>query len=375
MRVLLISKRRPQGRCLLERPYGRFVHVPIELARIGNEVDVALVGHAGDPPAQVQRDGVRWHALDLRRQGWFGVKRELVDLASARRPDWVMGCSDAWVGVMAAGVAAAVGTRLALDAYDDFESYMPWNLPLHWAWRRALARAEVVTAAGPHLAALLDRHRPGRRPTVVVPMAADPGFVPMPKADCRLRLGLPESAPIVTYAGAWGRKRGTNALRDAWPLVRQKAPEALLVLSGRPPKSVQTLAGVRTLGYLADELMPVLLNAADVACVITRESRFGRSSYPAKLCEALACRTGVVASATPPVKWMAEGNPVLLVKPDDVRQLASGILDSLVPTHNRSYPTSRWHISATILVRELEEGLINDKWNRKQHATPPVSSS
>lgn len=353
MRVLLLSKRRPQGRCLLERPYGRFVHLPIELARIGHEVDVALVGHAGDPPAQVQRDGVRWHAMDLRRQGWFGVKRELVDLAGARRPDWVMGCSDAWVGVMASGVAAAVGTRLALDAYDDFESYMPWNLPLHWAWRRALARAEVVTAAGPQLAALLDRHRPGRQPTAVVPMAADPGFVSMSKRDCRVQLGLPESAPLVTYAGAWGRERGTNALRDAWPLVRQKAPEALLVLSGRPPKSVRSLAGVRTPGYLADELMPVLLNAADVACVITRESRFGLSSYPAKLCEALACGTRVVASATGAVSWMATGTSALLVRPEDPRDLAAGIVAALADAQRPTSIGSTWTHSAALLVAAL----------------------
>jgi glycosyltransferase involved in cell wall biosynthesis len=353
MRVLLLSKRRPQGRCLLERPYGRFVHLPIELARIGHEVDVALVGHAGDPPAQVQRDGVRWHSMDLRRQGWFGVKRELVDLARSRKTQWLIGCSDAWAGVLASSVAKAAGSKLALDAYDDFESYMPWNLPLHWAWRGALARAEVVTAAGPQLAALLDRHRPGRWPTVVVPMAADPGFVPMPKADCRGRLGLPESAPIVTYAGAWGRERGTNALRDAWPLVGQRAPEALLALSGRPPKSVQSMAGVRTLGYLADELMPVLLNAADVACVISRESRFGLSSYPAKLCEALACGTQVVASATAPVAWMAAGSPTLLAPPEDSARLADSIMAALDHVERPTPIGLTWREAAALLDAAL----------------------
>jgi glycosyltransferase involved in cell wall biosynthesis len=329
MRILFIAKRRPQGRCLLERPYGRFVHLPIELARAGHVVDVALIGHAGDAPTRVERDGLRWHALDLRRQGWFGVRRELLDLARTCHADWIIGCSDAWVGVMASQVARTSGARLAIDAYDDFESYMPWNLPLHWAWRRALSRADVVTAAGPHLAALLDRHRSGLRPAVVVPMAADPGFVPMPQAECRARLGLPEGTPIVTYAGAWGSERGTDVLRDAWPQVRRSNPDALLVLSGRPPPSVKSLAGVCILGYLADDLMPTLLNAADVACVITRPSRFGRSSYPAKLCEALACGTRVVASATAPVEWMVAGTSAVLVPPDDAGRLADGILQAL----------------------------------------------
>lgn len=353
MRILLLSKRRPQGRCLLARPYGRFVHLPIELAHIGHEVDVALVGHAGDAPSLVEQDGMRWHALDLRRQGWFGVKRELVDLARSRRADWVIGCSDAWVGVMASSVAKAAGSQLAIDAYDDFESYMPWNVPLHLAWRRALARAAVLSAAGPQLAALLDRHRPARRPTVVVPMAADPGFVQMPKWDCRARLGLPGSAPLVTYAGAWGRERGTDALRDAWPLVRRRVPDALLALSGRPPRSVQSLDGVHALGYLADELMPVLLNAADVACVISRTSRFGRSSYPAKLCEALACGTQVVASATAPVAWMAAGSPTLLVPPEDPARLADGIMTALARVERPAPIGLAWKAAAAVLDAAL----------------------
>ena len=41
---------------------------------------------------------------------------------------------------------------------------MRWNLPLHWSWRRAVRVADLVTAAGPQLAAqgfncvLLGRH-------------------------------------------------------------------------------------------------------------------------------------------------------------------------------------------------------------------------
>lgn len=349
MRILLISKRRPQGRCLLERPYGRFVHLPIELARSGHVVDVALIGHAGDAATRVERDGVRWHALDLRRQGWFGVRRELSDLARTCGAHWVIGCSDAWVGVMASQAARISGARLAIDAYDDFESYMPWNLALHWAWRRALSRADVVTAAGPQLAELLDRHRPGQRPAVVVPMAADPGFVPMPRPECRARLGLPEGAPLVTYAGAWGRERGTDALRDAWPQVRRSSPDALLVLSGRPPTSVKSLNGMCTLGYLADELMPTLLNAADVACVVTRPSRFGRSSYPAKLCEALACGTTVVASATAPVEWMVAGTSAVLVRPDDAGRLADGIAVALNRTARPPPVEWTWGQSAVAL--------------------------
>ena len=72
-------------------------------------------------------------------------------------------------------------------------------------------------------------------------MAADPGFVPMDRAACRDRLGLPQETPLIGYSGGWASNRGTHILLEAFAQVRKARPDARLVLKAlklvdqRPP--------------------------------------------------------------------------------------------------------------------------------------------
>jgi glycosyltransferase involved in cell wall biosynthesis len=356
MRLLIVCKRRPQQRDLLARPYGRFHYLPMELAARGHEVRVLLIDHQDSPAASVERNGVTCIALDWRRQGWFGVRRALRGEAASFAPDWVIGCSDAWAGVLAHGLATRFRARLALDAYDNFEAYMPWNLPLHRLWRRAVRAADLVTAAGPQLAALLDRERSGGARTRILPMAADPGFYSMSQAECRAVLNLPVEASLVVYMGGWAANRGTDMLAVAFRILISREKDARLVLSGKPPAAILTQPWASSTGYLPDDMLPVLLNSADVACVITTNSSFGRYSYPAKLCEAMACGIPVAATGTESVRWMLNGHESLLSLPDDAQGFAENIQGSLRHGRFDYGPLPTWQDGG----RRLHEWLVGD---------------
>ena len=353
MRLLFVAKREPQQRDLVQRPYGRFHWLPLELAQRGHDIRQVLVSHRSTPPTTLERQDVRISAFDPRHAGLRHTLRELELETRTFAPDWIIGCSDAWYGWLAARLAKRAGARLAIDAYDDYESYMPWNLPLHWAWRHALRKADLVTAAGPQLARLLDRQRSGKAPTMVLPMAADPEFVPMDRSTCREALGLSIEGQYAGYVGSWSASRGSDALLTAFRLARARHPNLQLVVSGRPPAAVQAEPGVITTGYLSDAQMPLLLNALDVACVVTADTAFGRSSYPAKLCEAMACGVPVVATRTAPVEWMLDQQPRHLAPLDNPAALAAQILAQL------DYPSAAYstRLSWADIARNLERAL------------------
>ena len=359
MKVLFLAKRRPQQRDLLDRPYGRFHHLPVELAGRGHDVRVVLCSHQRLGRARREADGVAWSSHDIRDSGIAGALAAIEAEARSFRPDWIVGCSDAWYGWLARRLARRLDARLLVDAYDDYEAYMPWNLPLHWAWRRAVGVADQVTAAGPQLAALLDRQRGGRAPARIVPMAADPMFVPHERASARTAVGLPQDVPLLGYSGGWAANRGTDVLLDAFRRVRDRCAEARLVLTGRPPAHALAEPGVIALGYVEDAALPLVLSSLDVACVITADTAFGRSSYPAKLCEAMACGIPVVATATGPVRWMLRDDPRFLAPIGDPQAIAERILAALGAPRVDYGGLPTWRQNARLLEEILRDQPAN----------------
>lgn len=336
MKILFVTKRHPQQRDLMERPYGRFHHLPVQLALLGHEVRVLLCSHRSMPTLQMDFDGVRWSSHDIKTLGAAGLWRNLKQEAENFHADWVVAFSDTYYGWIARRLARASGARLAIDAYDNYEAYMTWNLPLHALWRRSIAAADLVTAAGPQLAERLQSHRRSGHQVEVIPMAADPEFKPLDKLTCRRNLGLPMEAPLIGYTGSWGKARGTAMLIDAFRQARTIQPNLHLVLSGKPPAEALGEPGVIGTGYLDDAKLPELINALDVACVITADTAFGRYSYPAKLCEAMACGVPIVATATKPVRWMLGNQSEHLVPPDDAHVFALRIV-ALLAAPRRNY--------------------------------------
>lgn len=361
MNILCLCKRRPQGRDLLERPYGRFFHLPRELARRGHQVTVALLGYRDDPAEHRTAQGIEWHTESLFpvTEKW-GPRRYLaaVDQLAARlQPDWIVGFSDTWYGILAERLAERHGCRSLIDAYDNYESYIPAAKPLHWIWRRALRRATALSAAGPQLAALMSTGRTGT-PAVVIPMAADPNFVPMIRADCRKRLGLPTDAPLVGYIGSLHRNRGVKTLGLLAERLLSERPDARLVLSGRRAARLAlpaALSGrVIELGYLADENVPILLNAMNVALAINKPSAFGDYSYPVKIYEAMRCGIPLVAAGVAGTAWILRDHPECLVSPGNVEEMTTKVANALGAGRIEYSGQTNWVASAARLESLLE---------------------
>lgn len=360
MRLLFVGKRHPQQRDLIERPYGRFHCLPVELATLGHEVTVLLCSHRRLPSTQKRMANVNWICEDVFPLGPAVLINRLARHAAVFQPDWVVGMSDTYYGWLAQRLARRTHAKFAVDAYDNYEAYMPWNLPLHVLWRRSIRAANLVTAAGPQLAQRLQSHRNGGHPVEIIPMAADPEFRPLDKQACRRTLGLSPDTCFVGYVGSWARNRGTDVLLDAFRHVRAAQPRLQLLLSGRPPQRVLAEPGVVTTGYVPDAQLPILINALDVACVMTADTSFGCYSYPAKLCEAMACGVPVVATATEPVRWMLGYREAHLAPLNDPKAFSDRILRQFAEPRTEYGPRETWSNLAQRLSQLLEE-ISHDK--------------
>ena len=330
MKIICLTKRRPQQKDLVTRPYGRFFYLPYILAQKGHEVSIVLLSSKPERPLAFNRDGIQWYSESIfnwRAAGYIGTINSLI---RKTKPDWIIGFSDTYYGILAEYFGQKHKINFAIDAYDNYESYLPWCKPLHMLWRNTIKGADVVTTAGPHLAQYLNRFRPHKK-VHIVPMAADPTvFRPLDKQECRKQLNLPLDKKLIGYCGGINHRRGVNTVFRACELLHKRKPNTLFILSGRKQKNFLLPDNAKWLGYLPDGLMPILYNSMDVMLVINRLSAFGKYSYPIKLYEAMKCRIPVVAANTEPVKWILNGRKEHLANvgdPDDFAHKISGLLD------------------------------------------------
>jgi glycosyltransferase involved in cell wall biosynthesis len=329
MKFLFLCKRRPQGRDLFKRPYGRFYYLPKKLAESGHEVHILLFSYKNESKISEEKDGIYWTSTSLIKHGPFSYVREASRLIKQIRPEWIGGFSDTYYGILAQRLADKYHTRSLIDAYDNFESYIPWLKPLHALWRKSLSKASLVTAAGPSLIDLLGKSR-SAKPTEIIPMVADPIFQPMNKIECRKKLGLPIDKKLIGYSGSTIHKsRSPDILFKAFTILRENLPDSELVLTGRKGHNVTIPSEAEWLGYIPDNHMPLLMNSLDVLVVLNQPSAFGNYSYPVKLYEAMACNTPVVVSKTLSTQWIMRNNRDLLVEPNDINELCRTIANVL----------------------------------------------
>lgn len=361
MRLLFLSKRRPQGRDLATRPYGRFCHVPLHLAQRGHDVALLLLSYKPDPQLVVEQGQLTIYSESARPVlsgvGLADYLKRAEQLAHECRPDWIIGFSDTWYGILAEWLSRRHDAKSLIDAYDNFESYVPMAWPLHWIWRRALRRATAVTAAGPGLAALMSRGRD--QPATVVPMAADPGFRPMDRNMCRERLGLPNGLPLVGYVGSVHRKRGFGAWCQAFRRLMDRRPEVKWVISGRRRTAISIPSDIKEsiidVGYLPDEQVPWLVNAMNAVVVINKPSSFGDYSYPTKLYEAMACRVPVVATDVEGARWVLRDHPECVASAKDPESFAERVRNALDWIRKDYTPESNWEEAASAMERVLKD--------------------
>lgn len=353
MKIVILCKRAPQSRDLWSRPYGRFFYLAKHLAEMGDEVHLVLLSYKNDKEFEARQDGLTWHSVNLTPNPfrYYRVARQLVKTV---RADWVIGFSDTYFGICAELIGRQTGTKSLIDAYDNYESYIPWCKPLHWLWRRALRRCTAVTAAGPGLLELMSAGRKNNN-SAIIEMAADPQFTPGSKKLAREKLRLPQNKPIVAYSGSLYRSRGIEELFQLIDYVSKTNPDVYWVLSGRMEPGVTLPSNCNHLGYVDDNLVVEVTRSANVLLCVNRPGAFGDYSYPVKIYEALAAGTRVVAFRTESVDFVMRNHAWWLVPFGEIGGMAERIIAASKAPKSADSGASGWVDRASLLRQCLIE--------------------
>lgn len=268
----------------LNRVYGQLVR---ELARPGSWVEVhGLV--AGSPEVARDSEGLV-HAFAPSDAPLLARMRALHAAASAwlrERPDAVIVSHFA---LNAFPVLSHVGRHPLVVHFQGpwgQESRVEGAGPLAVLAKETVERAVYSRASHAIVLSTAFRDELAQRFGVpldrihVIPGGVDVDrFAIAPSRDaCRRILGWPTDQPIVLCVRRLVRRVGVDTLVDAAALLRQRVPDALVLVVGRGPLQGELEARiaalgledhVRLLGFVPDELLPTAYRAADLSVVPT----------------------------------------------------------------------------------------------------------
>jgi glycosyltransferase involved in cell wall biosynthesis len=137
-------------------------------------------------------------------------------------------------------------------------------------------------------------------------------------------LGLPASARVLLCVSRLAPQKGVDVAAAALPLIRERHPEAVLVVLGEGPERARLVAdGLYLPGRVGD--VAAWYERAEIVVHPARWEGFGLA-----LLEAMLAARPVVASSVSSVpEIVVHGQTGLLVPPDDARALADAVVELL----------------------------------------------
>jgi glycosyltransferase involved in cell wall biosynthesis len=210
------------------------------------------------------------------------------------------------------------------------------------------------------------RHKIRVIPTAYVPRPTDAA------RDLRAELGIPPDAPVVGTAAVHRPQKALEVLLEAFAEVRERLPDAHLLLGGDGPRrsaleqrtiELELSGSVHFLGYWQD--MGALMRALDVAAM---SSDF--EGTPLFAIECMAHRVPLVSTRVGGLhEVLEEGRSVTLVPPRDPAALAEAI-EALLrdPERRRAQAAAAAEVAPRFEIEsiagefgDLYERLIQDK--------------
>ena len=357
LKILVLTKRQYTNKDLLDDRYGRLRELPYQMGLRGHNVYGLCLSYCKKEEGVITDGEVRWESINASISKLPGLLRFIKRAEQiAQRADVIWACSDSFYAIIGYCLSLKYRIPVVCDLYDNFEYFLMARLPIiKQLYRLAVRRCDAVTCVSNPLAKLV--HSYGRSDYVFVLENAvrEDLFVPANKEMCRKTLVLPRDIRIVGTAGALGYERGTQALLQAFQLLKQKHLDLHLVLAGPRNIRIPFDNRVHDLGILPLEKVPILLNALDITIICNQENEFGRYCFPQKAREIMACDIPLIAARVGSMAELLKDHSEWLFNPDDASNMAR-VLENRLEDRRTGYKKV---LSWSDVAAELEKIFIN----------------
>jgi glycosyltransferase involved in cell wall biosynthesis len=331
------------------------------LAKRGDDVEIFALGYEGVPPQDFLR-GVKIFRIQRRQRNeknpfsyfikiglfffrtafWLTVRhlRHRYDVVHIHSmPDFL---------VFAALILRLMGTKLILDIHDLLPEMYAERFKSKHSLLVALLRAQeriscrfshhVISANHLWFQKLTARSVPCSRCSV---------FLNYPDRTIFKRSTLQPKGNrfVFIYPGTLHWHQGLEVAVLAMPAVRAQAPQALLRIFGLGPELPKLQSLVQELhleccvefkGFIPTDMMPNILEEADVGIVPKRKDSFGNEAFSTKILEFMSFGIPVICSDTKIDKYYFNDSVVKFFASGDEKSLANAMLD-LIRTPNEAH--------------------------------------
>lgn len=301
MRILFLGKRFYTNRDAVSEKFGRIYQVPLHWSRLDETVVRLwlLDYHTADRVAFTD-DGLEIESTPPRtRSFWTRLSRELAAVDKEDKVDAVVASGDAYIGLLGYLLAKRNRARFVFDVYDKYDEFSAYRRPAGWDLFGFLQRrADLCFFAS---STLRERSRHICKATELLANGVDTEkFRSLDLQKSREALALPLDARYVGYFGSMEPDRGVEDLLEALHLLREQGLNTQLLIGGKcPPELNLERPGVRYLGNVPFEKMPLALASCDVLAVPYRRSAFMDAGASNKIAEALCTHRPIVTTDTP----------------------------------------------------------------------------
>ncbi|WP_309398960.1 glycosyltransferase [Cerasicoccus maritimus] len=337
LRITFLCKRFFTNKDLFDERYGRYFHLPVELAKQGCSVTVWALDNRRGIQEVLEHEGARLESIPITISSGPRCLKELAQRAS-EEADLIIAGGHLFLGLIGKWVADRAQVPWVFDATDYYPAHLPaWAFGKVGLFRWLLKEADGVVAMSDPLSEWIGPAQP-RRITLTTGVEDRFRHAPSREAACE-QLGWSVGPKRIGYFGSIMDRTGVDDLLAAHRMVVEKIPEAELVLAGKVSlKTPLDGPGVNYVGFLTMDEVVVAMAACDVLVIPYWDHPHNRYAGPCKIAEYLAVGRPVVVTNVGNYATFFEGAPQSLCEPASPESMGQALVRQLAEPTVQPFP-------------------------------------